>query len=107
MPLFLLQDFDVKPHDFHRSGQISTSPKPELGEYWGDSLTKPPFKVTSAEVALKLLTIDPDVEVPLLKVQLYMFSFKWPLAILYLNVQKEIYTNILVVTGNSGNESKV
>jgi len=75
MPLFLLQDFDVKPHDFHRSGPSSTIPKPELRGYWGDSLTKPPFKVTSAEVALKLPTIDPDVEVHLLKFQLYMFSF--------------------------------
>ena len=31
----------------HISGII---PKPELRGFWGDSLTKPPFKVTSAEV---------------------------------------------------------
>ncbi len=30
------------------SGQISIIPKPELRGFWGDSLTKPPFKVTSA-----------------------------------------------------------
>ena len=34
------------------SGQISIIPKPELRGFWGDSLTKPPFKVTSAEVAI-------------------------------------------------------
>ena len=32
------------------SGQITIIPKPELRGFWGDSLTKPPFKVTSAEV---------------------------------------------------------
>ena len=34
------------------SGQISIIPKPELRDFWGDSPTKPPFKVTSAEVAI-------------------------------------------------------
>ena len=34
------------------SGQITTIPKPELRGFWGDSLTKLPFKVTSAEVAI-------------------------------------------------------
>ena len=33
------------------SGQISI-PKPELRGFWGDSFTKPPFKVTSAEVVI-------------------------------------------------------
>ena len=33
-------------------GQISILPKPELRGFWGDSLTKPPFRVTSAEVAI-------------------------------------------------------
>ena len=32
---------------------ISIIPKPELrGFFWGDALTKPPFKVTSAEVVI-------------------------------------------------------
>ena len=34
------------------SGQITTIPKPELRGFGGDSLTKPAFKVTSAEVAI-------------------------------------------------------
>ena len=29
--------------DLIRSGQISIIPKPELREFWGDSLTKPQF----------------------------------------------------------------
>ena len=37
----------------HKSGQIKIIiPKPELRGFWGDSLTKPPFGVTSAEVAI-------------------------------------------------------
>ncbi len=39
------------------SGQISIIPKPELRGFWGDSLTKPQFKVTSAEVVI----ICPDI----------------------------------------------
>ena len=35
-----------------QSGQIPIIPKPELRGFWGDSLTKPPFGVTSAEVAI-------------------------------------------------------
>ena len=35
-----------------KSGQISIIPKPELRGFWGDSLTKPPFQVTSAEVVI-------------------------------------------------------
>ena len=35
-----------------QSGQITIIPKPELRAFWGDSLTKPPFGVTSAEVAI-------------------------------------------------------
>ena len=34
------------------SGQISIIPKPELRGFWGDSLTKPPFGVTSADVVI-------------------------------------------------------
>ena len=34
------------------SGQISIIPKPELRWFWRDSLTKPSFGVTSAEVAI-------------------------------------------------------
>ena len=39
-------------------GQISVIPKPELRGFWKDSLTKPPFKVTSAEVVI----ICPDTD---------------------------------------------
>ena len=44
----------------HVSGQISIIPKPELRGFWGSSLIiliKPPFRVTSADVAI----ICPDV----------------------------------------------
>ena len=34
------------------SGQISIIPKPELRGFWGDSLTKPQFKVASADVVI-------------------------------------------------------
>ncbi len=34
------------------SGQISIIPKPELRGFWGSSLTKPPFRVTSADVVI-------------------------------------------------------
>ena len=36
----------------HHSGQISIIPKPELRGFWGSSLIKPPFRVTSADVAI-------------------------------------------------------
>ena len=53
--------FFVPSYDFtklkHVSGQIPIVPKPELRALLGDSLTKPPFGVTSAEVAI----ICPDV----------------------------------------------
>ena len=39
-------------HVESNSGHISIIPKPELRGFWGDSLTKPPFKVTSAEVVI-------------------------------------------------------
>ena len=42
---------------YHLSGQISISPKPELRGFWGSSLIKPPFRVTSADV----LIICPDL----------------------------------------------
>ena len=41
------------------SGQITIIPKPDLRGFWKDSLTKPPFGVTSAEVT----TICPDVSI--------------------------------------------
>ena len=34
------------------SGQITIIPKPELSGFWGYCITKPPFKVTSAEVVV-------------------------------------------------------
>ena len=34
------------------SGQISIVPKPELRGFWGSSLIKPPFRVTSADVVI-------------------------------------------------------
>ena len=37
---------------FQRSGQISIIPKPELRGFWGSSLIKPPFRVTSADVVI-------------------------------------------------------
>ena len=42
------------------SGQISTIPKPELRGFWGSSLIKPPFRVTSADVVI----ICPDASSP-------------------------------------------
>ncbi len=36
----------------NESGQITIIPKPELRSFWGDSPTKPPFGVTSAEVVI-------------------------------------------------------
>ena len=39
------------------SGQTTIIPKPELRSFWGDSPTKPPFGVTSAEVVI----ICPDI----------------------------------------------
>ena len=34
------------------SGQISIIPNPELRGFWGSSLIKPPFRVTSADVVI-------------------------------------------------------
>ena len=34
------------------SGQITIIPTPALKAFWGDSLTNPPFGVTSAEVVI-------------------------------------------------------
>ena len=39
-------------HKGDPSGQIGIIPKPELRGFWVNSLTKPPFKVTSAEVVI-------------------------------------------------------
>ena len=42
----------------HISGQIAIIiPKPELRGFWGSSLIKPPFRVTSADVVI----ICPDI----------------------------------------------
>ena len=38
--------------DLQSSGQISIIPKPELRGFWGSSLIKPPFRVTSADVVI-------------------------------------------------------
>ena len=35
-----------------KSGQNSIIPEPELRGFWGSSLIKPPFRVTSAEVVI-------------------------------------------------------
>ncbi len=35
-----------------KSGQISIIPKLELRGFWGSSLIKPPFRVTSADVVI-------------------------------------------------------
>ena len=46
----------------NKSGQISIIPKPELRGFWGSSLIKPPFRVTSADVVIicpeQMLVID-------------------------------------------------
>ena len=44
-------------HFWYLSGQITIIPKPQLRGFGGDSLTKPPFGVTSAEVVI----ICPDL----------------------------------------------
>ena len=44
-------------YDMIWSGQISIIPKPELRGFWGSSLIKPPFRVTSADVVI----ICPDM----------------------------------------------
>ena len=44
--------FISSQYNSKQSGQISIIPKPELRGFWGNSLTKPPFKVTSAEVVI-------------------------------------------------------
>ena len=50
------------------SGQITIIPKPELRGFWGDSLTKPPFGVTSAEVAI----IYPDIYIYNIHIYIYV-----------------------------------
>ena len=45
MPSLLSQELNY-------SGQISIIPKPELRGFWGSSLTKPQFRVTSADVVI-------------------------------------------------------
>ena len=45
------------PSHSHLCGQISIIPKPELRGFWGSSLIKPPFRVTSADVVI----ICPDL----------------------------------------------
>ena len=50
------------------SGQITIFPKPELRGFWGSSLIKPPFRVTSADVVI----ICPDVYVYMLHGEKYL-----------------------------------
>ena len=52
------------------SGQITIIPKPELRGFWGDSLTKPPFKVTNRRFGrYNLLRYIPiDIQIPPYKV---------------------------------------
>ena len=53
-----LLDMIVKSYVYiYISGQISIIPKPELRGFWGSSLIKPPFRVTSADVVI----ICPDI----------------------------------------------
>ena len=52
---------------YHLSGQISIIPKPELRGFWGSSLIKPPFRVTSADVVI----ICPDLSF------IYHYSFMY------------------------------
>ena len=52
-----------KKVEIHISGQISIIPKPELRGFWGSSLIKPPFRVTSADVVI----ICPDIYIQKLK----------------------------------------
>ena len=42
----------VFPGITQQSGQISIIPKPELRGFWGSSLIKPPFRVTTRETSL-------------------------------------------------------
>ena len=48
----LKQFFQQKLQLPKTSGQISIIPKPELRGFWGSSLIKPPFRVTSADVVI-------------------------------------------------------
>ncbi len=52
IPIIFEQPKFFKTIKKHHVGQISIIPKPELRGFWVDSPTKPPFKVTSAEVVL-------------------------------------------------------
>ena len=47
---YTLPETNIKPTQ--KSGQISIIPKPELRGFWGSSLIKPPFRVTSADVVI-------------------------------------------------------
>ena len=50
------------------SGQISIIPKPELRGFWGSSLIKPPFRVTSADVViicLDIMSLQPQLKLHL------------------------------------------
>ncbi len=50
------QQLQIYKQSFHTeielSGQISIIPKPELRGFWGSSLIKPPFRVTSADIVI-------------------------------------------------------
>ena len=72
------QDSETRVHTlcpknpYYKSGQIRIFPKPELRGYWGDSLTQPQFKVTSAEVVI----ICPD-----------KWPYKWVTGVIILLVE--------------------
>ena len=58
------------------SGQITIIPKPELRGFWGDSLTKPPFGVTSAEVAIICPAWDVGIEMLDETISIWMIEVK-------------------------------
>ncbi len=60
-PAIFLENFLIGIHEqnvFHIPGQISIIPKPEIRGFWGSSLIKPPFRVTSVG---NVVIICPDI----------------------------------------------
>ena len=58
---------------FRLPGQITIIPKPELRGFWGSSLIKPPFRVTSADVVI----ICPDLPSVKLTASLHLKMDGW------------------------------
>ena len=71
----------------HISGQITIIPKPELRGFWGDSLTKPPFGVTSAEVVINC----PDISIFFFRTCNLMNLCSWKPSFQYLPVVLSIH----------------